>query len=193
MVNTASLLSSSENAIFSAIDRLRSANPDFQEAFDGYAAQYGSNVIAVNEPLQVSDTVDSVVLILGGTCAIYYKDSTRELFGSQGRIRLGAEDACLIGRRNSFDSKLIAWSPSSNLEIELEVYNPLAGTIPSRVHGGLIATKEKGVFFTDLTSSSGTVVAGEYLHHRPFVRVFDSGSPQFPTIGFERTSMGRKV
>ena len=192
-MNTGTLLSSLERRVFDAIERLRVINPDFQEAFDGYSGQYGSDVIAVNEPLEISQTVDSVVLIFGRTCTIYYKDSTRELFGSLGKINLGNENVCIIGRRNSFDSKIVAWSPTDGLEVELEVYNPLSAVIPSRVHGALVTSKYGGTLFTDLSSSSGTIVVGEYLRGRPFIRVFDAGSPQFPAIKFERTSMSRKV
>lgn len=184
--------SSLELGIYDAINRLRATNPDFQEAYDSYAGQYGSDVIAVNEPLLVSGTVDPVVLILGRTCSIHYKDSTRELFGSLGKLKLPSESVCIIGRRNSFDSKLIAWSPTDDLEVDLEVYNPLAGTIPSRVHGALVTSRYGEAWFTDLSSSSGTIVVGEFVHGRPFVRAFDTGSPQFPAIKFERTSMSRK-
>ncbi|MGI0081477.1 MAG: hypothetical protein ACRECH_17880, partial [Nitrososphaerales archaeon] len=176
--------------IESTIEKLREQYPDFENSYDTYTQQYGNRVIAVNEPFKLNDTTDPVILILGRNCVIFYSDSKKELRGSEGRVELKVGTTCILGRRQPQDSKLIAWNMKG--EVELGDYNSLAGIIPSRVHAAIVMLSENETYFTDLGSSSGTVLVGDSSKGGQFVKVYDSGTPGFSSVKIDRVNMSRK-
>ncbi len=175
--------------IESTIEKLREQYPDFENAYDTYTQQYGNRVIAVNEPVKLNDTTDPVILILGRNCVIFYSDSKKELRGSEGRVELKVGATCILGRRQPQDSKLIAWN--TEREVELGDYNSRAGIIPSRVHAAIVLS-ENETFFSDLGSSSGTVLVGDSSKRGQFVKVYDPGTPSLSSVKIERVNMSRK-
>jgi hypothetical protein len=179
--------------IFQQIEKVRSANPDFQEAYDNYVQQYGRDKVSVSEPVDLSGSVDPIVLVLGRNCVVSYYDSTKELRGSLGSQRIDRESVYLIGRREPQDSKLISWDPMGN-PTELEMYNPRADTIPSRVHGALCYLGDGQVLYSDLGSSAGSVLIGQSSHKGGgFVRIYDPGSEKTPSVQYERVFTSRRT
>jgi hypothetical protein len=178
--------------VMKAIEQLRSSNSAFEQAYDTYVQQYGKDVITFNDHVNLADTVDPVIIVFGRNTAIKYFDSTRSVSGSLGSQSLVQGSEYIIGRRQPQDSKLVIWNAASGGESELEIYNPQAGTIPSRIHAALIFQDDRHVLFTDLSSSSGTVIIGESKHLGTFVRIYDPGSAEFPRIRFARTYTLRK-
>jgi hypothetical protein len=183
--------SSVRDRVIKTIEQLRSSNSFFEHAYETYVQQYGKDIIAINNPINLADTVDPVILVFGRNTAIKYYDSTRSIAGSFGSRTLKQGLEYIIGRRQPQDSKLVTWSVEGD-ELDLEVYNPEAGIIPSRIHAALVFQDDRHVFFTDLGSSSGTVIIGESKHQGAFVHVYDPGSTQFPRIRFGRTYTSRK-
>jgi hypothetical protein len=171
--------------IFETIERLRSSNANFQEAYETYVSQYGKEKLRLSKPLNLAGTVNPVALVVGRNCIIFYNDESRTLKGSRGSVQLVEGDVCIIGRREPQDSTLTAWK-SDVLQTELEEYNPRVGTIPSRVHCALAFLGESEMVFSDLGSSSGTVVIADRPRSVPVVRVYDPGSETSPAIRFER-------
>jgi hypothetical protein len=165
--------------VFSAIESLKISNQNFEHSYDTYTQQYGKDVISVNELLSFQGAIDPVILILGHNSSIYYIESKKQLVGSLGSLTLEKNSEYIIGRREPQDSKLVIWSAKGNIESDLEIYNPRSTVIPSRIHGTFLTSGENEVRFTDLCSSSGTVVVGESKDLGPFVRVYDPGSPGF--------------
>jgi hypothetical protein len=96
----------------------------------------------------------------------------------------------VIGRRQPQDAKLVAWN--SHGATELEEYNSSVDTIPSRVHG-IIASLDDGMTsFADLGSSAGSILAGYSPElGGPFVRMYDSGSKEFPSTNLQRKFLTR--
>jgi len=176
--------------ILNAINSLKSYNSDFESAYDSYVQEYGTDKISFNETLNIANTIDPVSLILGRNCVLSYFDSSKSLRGSLGSLELRQGDVCIIGRRNPQDSSLVGWT-TSGTQVDLQEYNPRASTIPSRVHAALVYEGEHELLFSDLNSSSGTVVVGESSLSGPFVRVYDPGSASRPTIKFDRVITGR--
>ncbi len=174
------------------IQELCTSNPNFEHAYDTYTKQYGAEIVVANDPVKLSGTIDPALLIFGRNCAVYYYDSRKELRGSDQGIELVDGTVCIVGRRQPQDSKLVAWVGGRNLEVELGEYNPQVGIIPSRVHGAIVVTNDGDVNYTDLCSSSGTIVVGDLVKGGPFVRIYDPGTPNMQAVRFERVSMSRK-
>jgi hypothetical protein len=172
-------------------ERLCSSNPAFEHAYDTYIQQYGKDVVTFNDPINIADTIDPIVFVFGRNTAIKYFESSRTLSGSLGSQILTKGSNYIIGRRQPQDSRLVIWSPGNN-ESELEAYNPQSSTIPSRIHGAILFQDDRHILFTDLGSSSGTVIIGEWRHQGTFVKVYDPGSAEFPRIKFVRTYTLRK-
>ncbi len=171
--------------IFKTIDNLRASNADFAEAYDTYVSQYGKEKLVFGAPLNLADTVDPVALVAGRNCIVLYLDSSKTIKGSLGSLKLREGEACIIGRKEPQDSILMGWS-SSGEQVGLEEYNSRVGTIPSRVHCALTFLAEGQVIFSDLGSSSGSVVLGDRPRSGQFVRVYDPGRENAPAIKFER-------
>ncbi|MDA4111443.1 MAG: hypothetical protein OK439_02820 [Thaumarchaeota archaeon] len=176
--------------VFDQIERLKSAFPDFQEALDTYLQQYGKSKLSLSDPIKLTESIDPVVIIFGRNCAITYSDSIKLLSGSQGRLNIRLNEIYIFGRRQPQDSKLLVWSKDGPME--LEEYNSRVDTIPSRVHG-VLANLEDGTFYSDLGSSAGTILAGQSRQlGGAFVRIYDPGSRESPTIRSDRIFSSRK-
>ena len=175
--------------VLAGIDRLRGNNPDLQEAYETYVAQYGKEKLTVTEPLNLADTIDPASLILGRNCEISYYDNSKTLKGSLGSVNLQSGEIYVIGRRQPQDSKLVVWGPKGG--IELETYTARVGTILSRLHAAIAFLGEKEVLFTDLGSSAGSVIVGDSVKKGAFVRVYDPGTDKLPLIKFERIQTAR--
>ena len=179
-------------SIFEEIERLQVVNPDFQEAYDTYLQQYGRAKITLSEPVDSTDSIDPVVLILGRNCVIKFNDSTKHLKGSQGGLNFEPDEIYVLGRREPQDSKLVVWGSRGG--IELEEYNSRVDTIPSRVHGVFANLTDGSTLYADLGSSAGSIVAGQSRElGGAFVRIYDPGSKESPTIRTERIFSSRKL
>jgi hypothetical protein len=187
----ASHLTGVKETILSEIEKLRAANPDLQEAYETYIAQYGKEKLLVCEPVNLADTIDPASLILGRNCTILYYDYSKTLKGSLGSLGLKLGEVYVIGRRQPQDSKLVVWSSRGG--VELETYNARVGTILSRLHAAIAFLGEKEVLFTDLGSSSGSVIVGDSVKKGAFVRVYDPGTEKSPSIKFERIQITRRT
>jgi hypothetical protein len=180
-----SISKSTSDLIFVEIERILAINPDFQEAHDTYLQQYGQSKISLSEPVNLTNSIDPVVLILGRNCVITYNDSTKHLKGSQAALRLQPNEIYVVGRREPQDSKLVVWS--SKGAIELEEYNSRVDTIPSRVHGVFANLIDGKNLYADLGSSAGSIIVGQSPElGGAFVRIYDPGSEESPTIRFDR-------
>jgi len=176
--------------VFDEIQRIRETNPDFQEAHDTYLQQYGESKITLSDPINLSNSIDPVILILGRNCVVTYSDSRKLLKGSQGCLSLQPNEIYVIGRREPQDSKLLVWSKSGG--IELEEYNSRVDTIPSRVHGVVANLNDDKTLYADLGSSACSIVAGQSPElGGAFVRIYDPGSEESHTIRFDRIFASR--
>ncbi len=170
--------------VLTEFDKIRASNPDLEEAYETYVAQYGKEKLTFSDPLNLGDTIDPAALILGRNCTIFYYDYSKTLKGSLGNINLKLGEVYIIGRRQPQDSKLVVWSTRGG--IELETYNARVGTILSRVHAAIAFVNEKEVLFADLGSSAGSVIVGESIRKGAFVRIYDPGTDKSPSIKLER-------
>jgi hypothetical protein len=178
-----------EEIVLGGFEEIRSVNPDLEEAYETYVAQYGKDKLVVSPPFNLADIIDPAMLILGGNCTIFYGDYAKSLKGRLGSVHLNQGEVYILGRRQPQDSKLVVWS--SHGAIELETYNAHVGTILSRVHAAMAFPSEKEVLFTDLGSSAGSVIVGESIRSGGFVRVYDPGKS--PSIKFERISTTKRT
>ncbi|MHB1908631.1 MAG: hypothetical protein ACYCQJ_07130 [Nitrososphaerales archaeon] len=185
------LLGETRQRVLKAIETLRSSNVNFEHAYDTYTKQYRMDAIGIFDPLNLSESIEPLLIVVGRNTSLQYYSSTRLLKGSTGSLTLKNGFDYIIGRRQPQDSKVVLWCANTNEEIEIAEYNPQSGTIPSRVHGAFCAIDPDHVMYTDLASSSGTVIVGE-KPHSAFVRVYDPGSDKLPRIKFERINMERK-
>jgi hypothetical protein len=190
-LQTTSISKSMDALVFDEIERVKDANADFQEAYYTYVQQYGKSKIVLSDPINLSNSIDPVVLVIGRNCVVGYNDSQKILQGNQGRMKLQPNVINIIGRRQPQDSKLVVWNSSG--ATELEDYNSRADTIPSRVHG-IIANFDDGkTLFADLGSSAGSILAGQSPDlGGAFVRIYDPGTKEFPAINFERKFLARE-
>jgi hypothetical protein len=163
-------MSDLQSLLTNAVSVYRRKYESFDEAFLSYAGQYGDNAIRVYDPRKISETVDPVIIIVGRTTPLIYGDSKRLLSGSLSSISIEKGQVHLLGRREPPDSKLIVWSPEE--EVEIEYYDSRVGIIPSRVHAAIFGLDNGDVMFTDLGSSSGSVIAGETSKPEPFIRLY---------------------
>jgi hypothetical protein len=153
-----------------AVDDFRKKYPSFDESFSTYTGQYGEDAVKVYEPFKVSDTIDPVVIVLGRTTSLFYKDSRRLLSGSLNSVPIAGGNVYVMGRRKTPDSKLIVWS--ANDETEVEQYDSRIRIIPSRIHAAIFALEDGTVLFADLGSSSGSILAGETSKPEPFITLY---------------------
>jgi hypothetical protein len=176
-------------SVFDEIERIKETNLDFQEAYYTYVQQYGKSKIILSEPVNLSNSIDPVVLIIGRNCVVTYSDSQKVLQGTQGKVELRPNEINVIGRRQPQDSKLVIWNSAG--ATELEDYNSRVDTIPSRVHG-IIANFDGKILFADLGSSAGSILVGQSPElGGAFVRIYDPGSKEFPAINLERKYLAR--
>ena len=165
-------LSSLQSKFTTVVAEFRKKYPSFDEAFSSYTAQYGEAAAKVYEPFRISETIDPVVIILGRTTPLFYKDSRRLLSGSLSAVSIERGSVYIMGRREPPDSKLVVWSPKE--ESEVEQYDSRVRIIPSRIHAAIFGLEDGGVLFADLGSSSGSILAGETSKPEPFVTMYAS-------------------
>jgi hypothetical protein len=174
-----------QSKLRSALDDFRKKYSSFDMSFSSYTAQYGENAVKVSEPFKISDTIDPVVIILGRTTPLFYRDSRRLLAGSLNSVPIETGNAYVIGRREPPDSKLVIWSVKE--ESEVEHYDSRVHIIPSRVHAAVFGLEDGGVMFADLGSSSGSILAGETSKPEPFITLYAA-----PSVGIHRVAIETK-
>lgn len=163
-------LSSLRSKLGTVVVDFRKRYPAFDESFSTYTGQYGEGAVQVYEPFKLSDTIDPVVIILGRTTSLFYKDSRRLLSGSLNSVPIESGNLYVMGRREPPDSKLIVWSAKE--ETEVEQYDSRIRVLPSRIHAAIFALEDNAVLFADLGSSSGSILAGETSKPEPFITVY---------------------
>jgi len=152
------------------LEALTKKHASFDAALSSYNGQYGENAVKVYEPFEISGTIDPVVIILGRTTPLFYRDSKRLLIGSLGSVNVERGIVYVLGRREPPDSKLVVWSLEG--EREIEEYDSRVRIIPSRIHAALFGLETDEVVFADLGSSSGSILAGESQKPEPFVALY---------------------
>jgi hypothetical protein len=168
-----------------SVYEFRKKYPAFEEAYSSYTAQYGDDAVRIHEPFKISDTIDPVIIVLGRTTTLFYRDSRRTLAGSLGSIELENGILYILGRREPLDSKLVVWSRKG--ENELEHYDSRVRIVPSRIHAVLIGSENGEVLFDDLGSSSGSILAGETKKPEPFITLYAT-----PQVGIHRVAIRQK-
>jgi len=163
-------LASLQRKLTAATDRMRKKYPAFDEAVSSYIGQYGENAIEVYDPFKISETIDPVIILLGRTTPLFYRDSRRLLVGSLSSATIETANVYVLGRREPPDSKLIVWSLDA--ETELEQYDSRIRIIPSRIHAAIFGLENGEVLFADLGSSSGSMLAGEGKKPEPFITLY---------------------
>ncbi len=174
-----------ESELAEITDKFRKKYQSFDEAFSSYTAQYGDGSVKVFEPFKISGTIDPVIIILGRTTPLFYRDSRRLLAGSLSSVLIDSGNVYILGRREPPDSKLIIWSPKD--EIEVEQYDSRVRIIPSRIHAAIFASEAGEVLFADLGSSSGSILAGETSKPEPFITLYAT-----PKVGIHRVTIEGK-
>src|SRR5271157_179672 len=109
-------LTSFQERLAESLDTFRKKYPDFEEAYSSYTSQYGDDAVRVHEPFKISNTIDPVIIVLGRTTPLFYRDSRRALTGSLGSIEIEKGNVYVLGRRASLDSKLVVWSQTAEQE-----------------------------------------------------------------------------
>jgi hypothetical protein len=156
-----------QRALTEAIPTFRRTYESFEDAYASYTAQYGESAINVHDATQISNTIDPVIVILGRNTPLLYRDSDQTIEGSLSRAHLEPSRLYILGRREPLDSKLMIWGP--NWEREITQYDSRVHIVPSRIHAAIWFRDLGVVHFTDLGSSSGSIVAGETKHPEPFI------------------------
>jgi hypothetical protein len=165
-------LSFLQSKLRTEVGEFRRKYPAFDESFSTYAAQYGEDAVNVYEPCKISETIDPVIIILGRTTPLFYKDSRRLLSGSLSSVPIERGGVYVMGRREPSDSKLIVWSAKE--ETEIEQFDSRVRIIASRVHAAIFGQEDGSVLFSDLGSSSGSILAGESSKPEPFITLYAS-------------------
>ncbi|HMK84048.1 MAG TPA: FHA domain-containing protein [Candidatus Bathyarchaeia archaeon] len=163
-----------QSMLTEAVASFKTKYPSFDEAYSSYSAQYGDSSIKVYEPYKISGTIDPVIIIIGRTTPLFYKDSRQTLTGSLGSFAIEKKNVYLLGRRKPHDSKLVVWS--STEEREIEHYDSRVRIIPSRIHAAIFSLGAEEVYFADLGSSSGSILAGESSKPEPFILLYATSS-----------------
>jgi hypothetical protein len=159
-----------QSKLSAAISEFRNRYDTFDHAYRSYTSQYGDNSVKIYAPYKISGTIDPVIIILGRTTPLFYRDSRKQIAGSIGSLTIEPGNVYILGRREPLDSKLVSWSMAD--ETELEHYDSRVRVIPSRIHAGIIADTDNEVFFTDLGSTSGSILAGESSKPEPFMTLY---------------------
>jgi hypothetical protein len=178
-------LSSFQAKLTDSVNDFRKRYPAFEEAYSSYAAQYGDDSVRVHEPFKVSETIDPVIIVLGRTTTLFYRDSRRALTGSLGSIEIERGLVYILGRREPLDSRLVIWSTKG--ENEVEQYDSRVRIVPSRIHAAFFGLEDGEVLFDDLGSSSGSILAGETKKPEPFITLYAT-----PRVGIHRVGIRTK-
>jgi hypothetical protein len=178
-------LSSFQVRLIDSLNDFRKKYPAFEEAYSSYTGQYGEDSVRVHEPFKISETIDPVIIVLGRTTSLFYRDSRRALTGSLGSLEIENGMVYILGRRESLDSKLVVWSKRG--ESEVEQYDSRVRIVPSRIHAAVFVLEDGTVLFDDLGSSSGSILAGETKKPEPFITLYAT-----PRIGVHKVSIREK-
>ncbi|HMK83892.1 MAG TPA: hypothetical protein VK503_09255 [Candidatus Bathyarchaeia archaeon] len=163
-------LNSLQSRLEKVTENFRKTHPSFDDAYTSYTIEYGENSVKVHEPFKISQTIDPVTIILGRNTPLTYRDSKRILTGGMNSISIEPNEAYILGRRTETESMLLlVWSGKA--ETEITQYDSHVRTIPSRIHAAIFADSSD-VFYTDLGSSSGSILAGETTKPEPFVALY---------------------
>lgn len=168
-----------------AVNHFRAKYSAFEEAYASYTAQYGDDAIRVHEPFKISETIDPVIIVLGRTTPLFYRDSRRTLGGSLGSLKIDEGMVYILGRRETLDSKLVVWSVRD--EFEIEQFDSRVRIVPSRIHAAIFGSEGGEVLFDDLGSSSGSILAGETNTPEPFITLYAT-----PRVGIHRVAIREK-
>jgi pSer/pThr/pTyr-binding forkhead associated (FHA) protein len=166
-------------------EKIRTKYPSFDQALTSYKGQYGEDAVKIHEPFKISRTIDPVIIILGRTTTLFYRDSRRALSGSLGSVTIDPDNVYILGRRKTLDSRLVVWS--TQREVEVEQYDARIRIIPSRIHAAIFGSENGDVLFSDLGSSSGSVIVGETQKPEPFVTLYVT-----PKANIHRVSLEQK-
>ena len=178
-------LASFQEKVDESLTLFRRKYPSFEEAYSSYTAQYGGNSVQVHEPFRISETIDPVIIVLGRTTPLFYRDSQRTLNGSLSSIEIRKGVLYILGRREPLDSRLIVWSKES--ESEVERFDSRVRIVPSRIHAVILGGENGDVLFDDLGSSSGSILAGETKKPEPFITLYAT-----PRVGIHRVELKSK-
>jgi len=159
-----------QSKLSTAISEFRKKYETFDDAYRSYTDQYGDRSIRPYPPYKISGTIDPVIIILGRTTPLFYRDSRKIISGSIGSLTIERGNVYIIGRREPPDSKLVGWSLGG--ETELEQYDSRVRVIPSRIHACIISSRENEIYFSDLGSTSGSILAGESSKPEPFITLY---------------------
>jgi pSer/pThr/pTyr-binding forkhead associated (FHA) protein len=163
-------LNSLQSRLEKVTENFRNTHPSFDDAYTSYTIEYGENSIKVHEPFKISQTIDPVTIILGRNTPLTYRDSKHMLTGGMNSISIEPNETYILGRRTETESMfLLVWSGKA--ETEITQYDSHVRTIPSRIHAAIF-TDRNDVFYTDLGSSSGSILAGETTKPEPFVALY---------------------
>jgi hypothetical protein len=174
-----------QSRLASAISECRKKYETFDDAYTSYTAQYGDDSVRLYQPFQINGTIDPVIIILGRTTTLFYRASRRTLSGRISSLTIEPGSTYLLGRREPPDSKLVCWS--SGGEIELEHYDSRVRAIPSRLHAAVFTMEKDEVYFGDLGSTSGSILAGESSKPEPFITLYAT-----PTVEIQKITIGAK-
>ena len=169
-----------QSKLSTAIAKFRQQYTTFEDAYESYTAQYGDRVVKAYSPFKISGTIDPVIIILGRTTPLFYRDSRRILSGSVGYFKIEPGSVYILGRREPPDSRLVGWSLDG--ETELEQYDTRVRVIPSRIHAGIFSNDENDVYFSDMGSTSGSILAGESTKPEPFTTLYATSTVEVHRI-----------
>jgi hypothetical protein len=178
-------LSFLQEKLESSISLFRKKYPAFEEAYSSYTGQYGDDSVRVHEPFKISETIDPVIIVLGRTTPLFYRDSRRILIGSLASVEIQSGILYILGRREPLDSKLMIWSKDA--ESEVERFDSRVRIVPSRIHAAVLVADNGDVLFDDLGSSSGSILAGETKKPDPFITLYAT-----PRVGIHRVELKSK-
>jgi hypothetical protein len=159
-----------QSKLSTAISEFRNRYETFDDAYRSYTDQYGERSVKTYPPYKISGTIDPVIIILGRTTPLFYRDSRKVISGSIGSLTIERGNVCILGRREPPDSKLVGWSLAG--EIELEQYDSRVRVIPSRIHAAIISNDDNEIYFSDLGSTAGSILAGESSKPEPFITLY---------------------
>ena len=162
-----------QSKLSTVISEFRKRYGTFDHAYRSYTDQYGEHSVKAYPPYKISGTIDPVIIILGRTTPIFYRDSRRIVSGNIGNLKIESGNVYILGRREPPDSRLIGWSVTE--ETELEQYDSRVKVIPSRLHAAIVSD-DNAVYFTDLGSTSGSILAGESSKPEPFITLYASSA-----------------
>jgi len=181
-------LQSLQAKLLTTIEIIRTKYSSFDEALTSYKGQYGENAVKAHEPIKISGTIDPVIIILGRTTPLFFRDARRTLSGSLSSVTIDPDSVYILGRHKTLDSKLVVWSAKQ--EVEVEHYDARIRIVPSRIHAAIFGLQNGDVLFSDLGSSAGSVIVGETQKPEPFVTLYVTPKANIQTVNLEQKYTG---